>query len=102
MTMCYNSSRQQYGKVGLTRALSDVVQPYYSFHCEMTVEDDLFKENQVVVPASMHQEILTCAHASHIGVESCLRRMHKTVFWPWMSSDMRQYVSEYQVCLHYS
>ena len=84
-------------------SVSDVVQPYCSFCCELTIEDDLiFKGNQVVVPASMHQEILACAHASHIGVESCLRRMCKTMFWPRMSSDMRWYISECQVCLRYS
>ena len=48
---------------------------YFDFRDELTVQDQLiFKGAQLVVPAAMRKEMMALAHASHIGIEGCVRR----------------------------
>ena len=37
-------------------------------------------------------------HSSHLGAESCLRRAKSILFWPQMSHDIKNYVSQCEVC----
>ena len=77
--------------------------PYFGFRGELTVEDGLvFKGDQVVVPRSMRQQMMEDAHESHIGLESCLRRMRECVMWPGMTTDMKKHVQPCDVCLKHS
>ena len=47
---------------------------FYSYRDELRVQDEiLFRGNRVIVPAAMRSEILKKIHASHIGIEGCLR-----------------------------
>ena len=36
-------------------------------------------------------------HAAHIGIEGCLRRARDSMYWPWMSADLKDYRCD--VCL---
>ena len=40
-------------------------------------------------------------HQSHLGIEGCLRRARDLIFWPRMSSEIRQYISMCEVCQTY-
>ena len=56
----------------------DVAMPYYSIRSLLTLDNDLlFKDNQLVVPSSMRDEMMDCAHKSHGGIGACLRRMRE-------------------------
>ena len=35
---------------------------------------------------------------SHTGAESCLRKARDILFWPQMSQDIKNHVSQYEVC----
>ena len=37
-------------------------------------------------------------HASHMGVKSKLRNVRDILFWPQMSQDIKNYVSQGEVC----
>ena len=37
-------------------------------------------------------------HASHLGIEACLRKARDTVFWPNMSGDVRDQISQCSIC----
>ena len=39
------------------------------------------------------------AHASHIDIEGCLRRMRECLYWPRMTTQVKDYVSKGEVCL---
>ena len=59
----------------------DVSMPYYSIRSLLTLDNDLlFKENQLVVPSSMRDKMMDCAHKSHGGIGACLRRMRECIF----------------------
>ena len=48
--------------------------PYYDMRDELTVQDILvFKGHQLVVVLCLQKEMMEAIHASHIGVEGCIR-----------------------------
>ena len=42
---------------------------------------------------------MTVAHASHIGIEGCIRRARKVMFWPRMSSELKEYIAKCDFCM---
>ena len=76
------------------------IYPYYDFRDELTVQDALvFKGPLLVVPASMRKEMMAVIHASHIGVEGCIRRACDCIYWPRMSTELREYILKCYICL---
>ena len=67
---------------------------------ELVVQGNLiFKRLCLVVPVCMRKELMSMAHATHIGIEGCLRRVRECLFWPMMAPDVKNYVSKCDVCL---
>lgn len=76
------------------------VHAYYDIRDELTIQDDLvFKGQQVVVPSALRKEMIQACHASHIGIEGCIRRARESVYWPRMSTELREYISKCDVCM---
>ena len=74
--------------------------PYIDFHDELTVQDTLvFKGPFLLVPAAMRKELMAVIHASHIGVEGCIRRARDCIYWPRMSTALREYILKCDICL---
>ena len=54
---------------------------YYDIRDELTVQDDLvFKGQQVVAPVALRKELIRACHASHIGIEGCIRRARESLY----------------------
>ena len=71
----------------------DGVHPYFDFRDQMTIQDELvFKGPVVVVPAAVRVEMMAKWHATHIGIEGCLCRARESMYWPRMSSDLKDYI----------
>ena len=78
----------------------DSIHAYYDFQYVLTVQNSLvFKGDRLVIPATMRREMMAMTHASHIGIEGCLRRAHESMFWPRMSTELREYISKCDVCM---
>ena len=74
----------------------DGVRPYFDFCDQMTIQDELvFKGPVVVVPAAVRVEMMAKCHATHIEIEGCLRRARESMYWPRMSSDLKDYISRW-------
>ena len=68
--------------------ISPQLTPYYSMRDELSIYDGLvFKGERLVVPQGLRAEIKKDIHASHAGVEGCLKRARESVYWPGMNSD---------------
>ena len=77
--------------------------PYFSYRDELTVQDGIIlRGERVVIPAAMRPDIKVKVHAGHMGINSCLRRARELVFWPGMSSEIRQYIESYDTCATHS
>ena len=42
---------------------------------------------------------MALVHASHIGIEGCIRRAIETMYWPRMSSELKEYISKFDICM---
>ena len=59
------------------------LRPYFDLREELVVQGNLiFKGPCLVVPVCMRKELMSMAHATHIGIEGCLRRVRECLFWP--------------------
>lgn len=75
------------------------VTPYYSVRDELSIYDGIvFKGERLVVPQALRAEIKNELHASHAGVEGCLRRARESVYWPSMNSELRHWISTCEPC----
>ena len=59
----------------------------------------MFKGPLIVVPAPMRKEMMAIAHATHIGVEDCMRRTCETMYWPCMSTELKEYIGKCDICM---
>ena len=81
------------------RSVPHAVQPFWDCRDELVVHEQLiFKGQRLVIPACMRTEMMAVTHASHVGIEGCLRRARECLFWPYMSQDMKKYISTCDVC----
>ena len=54
----------------------------------MYADGMIFKDDCIVVPKTMRQEMLTRIHEGHFGVKKCRSRARMTIFWPGMNADI--------------
>ena len=82
------------------KELPQCLLPFYDVRDELTTQDEfVFKGQQIVVPASLRKELIEVTHASHIGIEACVRRARESLWWPRMSAELKQYIEKCDICL---
>ncbi len=62
------------------------------------VDGILLKQNRIVIPQSLRQDILHRIHEGHLGIEKCKRRARETVFWPGINKDIGKMVRQCDTC----
>ena len=74
----------------------------------MTFADDLivsvelvYKGNRVVVPRGAQDDIHQRIHASHIGINGCIRRAREAVYFPGITTAIKQMVSSCPVSVRF-
>ncbi|XP_038062613.1 uncharacterized protein K02A2.6-like [Patiria miniata] len=73
--------------------------PYWNFCEQLTLEEDLiFKNDKVIIPASLTKLMLTKVHQSHQGIEKTKRLARGIMFWPNMSAQITDMVSRCPIC----
>ena len=75
----------------------------FDYRDELTVQDGIIlRGERIVIPSSMRREMKQSVHASHTGINSCLCRARKFIYWPGTSAEIRQYVESCDTCSSYS
>ena len=78
----------------------ECVRPYFDVRGELTFQDELvFKGQQIVVPVALRKELMEQTHATHIGIEGCIRRARDTLYWPRMTTEIKEYIFKCDICL---
>ena len=76
--------------------------PYLDVKDELTAEDgDLFKSLRCLILSSLRPKIRECLHGAHTSVESCLCRAREIIYCPSMPAEIKDYISECEVCTSY-
>ena len=42
---------------------------------------------------------MEATHTSHIGVEACIRRARDSLYWPCMTTELKEYIAKCNVCM---
>ena len=75
------------------------IRTYWGYRDEITAQNGiLFKGPRVIVPRSLRAQMLTRTHTSHQGVEACVKRAKDVIFWPGMTAEIREIVSQCSTC----
>ena len=78
------------------------IRNYFHFREELTIQDGiLFKGNRVIVPGALRSHMVKKVHSSHIGIEGCLKKARDVLFWPGMTSEIKDCVAKCGTCNTY-
>ena len=81
------------------RDLSASPIPFFNFRDELTVQDGMIlRGNRVVITTSLRTQMKNKVHAGHMGINSCPHRARDLIYWPGMSSDIRQFIETCDTC----
>ena len=81
------------------KSLPEHLTPFYNFRDELVIEENLlYKGTRLYVPTVCREEVLDRIHASHIGLNGCLRRARESVFWPNMTKHITKRISRCAFC----
>ena len=82
--------------------LPQCLYPYFDIRDELTYQDALvFKGQRLVVPLTLRKELMSVIHASHNGIETCIRRARDTLYWPRMTTELMEFISKCDICMAY-
>ena len=59
----------------------------------------LYVGDRLVVPKGERQAMLSILHQGHLGIEKCLDRAKRSVFWPGLRHDLEEYISSCDICI---
>ena len=80
----------------------EVILPYFSFRNELVVyKGIILRGEQIVIPVCLRESMKKKVHMGHLGINSCLRRATDLIFWPCMSTDIREFVEKCGTCSTY-
>lgn len=78
------------------------IREYWNFREDLTLHNGiLFKSQRIIIPRALRTEVISRLHASHLGIEACLRKARDRVYWPAMNSDIKEAVAKCDVCAEY-
>ena len=77
--------------------LTEPMRTYFTFRDELSFHD-IFKGDRIVIPPGARDDIVKKTHASHIGIQGCIRRAQEYVYWPYMARDIAQFISQCGTC----
>lgn len=73
---------------------------YWQYRNDLLMADGLLmKEKRIVIPASMQKSILETLHQGHQGMVKCMARAQEAVWWPGLTSQIKERVRNCDVCV---
>ena len=73
--------------------------PFFDIRDELSVYDGVVIRGEgVVVPLSLRRDMLRRLHYAHSGVVSTLSLARESIYWPGMSSEIKQFIERCKVC----
>ena len=85
------------------KQIAPVLQPYWTFREELTVEDGIIlKGTRIVVPDNKHEAIPKLMHEGYLGLYKCKLHAIETVYWPGLNDQLGKLVLNCELCLKYS
>ena len=78
------------------------IKPYYKIRENLSYVHNLILKNQrIVAPTALHQEMKETLHTGHSGIERCRRRARDTPHWPGLNAHLEDYVASCTTCMEH-
>ena len=72
---------------------------YFHFQDEASEQDGIIScVIQAVIPSNLGRAMLEWIHSAHMAIEGCLRRARECLYWPSMSSAIKDYMDKCSIC----
>jgi len=72
---------------------------YWGYRDEITAQNGiLFKGSRVIVSQSLRTQMLARTHIGHQGAKACVKRAQDVIFWPGMTTEIKEMVSHFSTC----
>ena len=76
--------------------------PYWHIRDTLYVADGIvFNDQRIVVPQSLHPQMLGLIHESHFGIDKSKSRARELLYWPKMGADIERTVANCELCIKY-
>lgn len=73
--------------------------PYFNIRDELSIQHGIILHGErAVIAKSLSRDMLQRIHASHIGIEGCLRCARECLYWQAMSSGVKDFIHQCEVC----
>ena len=72
------------------------IQPVPDLPCkEMTIEDGLLlKGAHIIIPQTLHKEMIQLLHTGHLRLEKCLNRAKQSMYWPSLYEELKDLITQ--------
>ena len=69
----------------------------------MTIEDGLLlKGTHIIVPHTLHPEMIQLLHTGHLRLEKYLNRAKQSMYWPELYDELKELITNCTTCLKFS
>ena len=90
---------------GWPKSCTDIdpcIKPYYNIRDYLSYVHNLILKNQrIVVPTVLRQEMKETLHTGHSGIERCKRRARDTLCWPGINAHLEDYFASCTTCIEF-
>ena len=77
----------------------EIIISYFPYREELTVYNGLvLKENCIVIPAILRNDLLIVVYESHLGICKTLDHVRTCIFWPNITNDIKDMISHSRAC----
>ena len=78
------------------------IRQFWPYRDEIVCQDNvLFKGHKVIIPSAMYKDMLHAIHYSHLGADTCLNKAKEVLFWPGISAQVKDFISQCAICNQY-
>ena len=80
------------------RMLPQELHTFWNYREDLSMENGLItKGARLLIPSTLRR-VLKQIHDGHLGIEKCMLKARDSVFWPGISSDIRETVEKCEIC----
>ena len=85
------------------KKVPNVLQPYWTFREELTVEEGLvLKGTRIVIPTKKCGAVLKLIHEGHLGLNKCKLHAKENVYWQGLNEQLEKLILIYELYFKYS
>ena len=75
------------------------IRMFWGYRDEVTAQNGvLYKGSRIIIPKLLQKQMLLRTHSSHQGAEACIGRARDVIFWPGMTAEIKDMVSQCSTC----